>query len=204
MAPMALRTAEPFDPEPPNNPAVEAAFQAVPDTMIGEILGGELHVQPRPAFQHARVGINLSDEIFGPFDKGRGGPGGWLILPEPELHLGRRPDKVVPDLAGWRRTRTPTMLDGRKNPAHFTLPPDWVCEILSPRTESSDRKKKMHIYQREGVGHVWLVDPVAQTLEIHRAGEGKLLRLGLYTETAPISAEPFDAIELSLATLWDP
>lgn len=89
-------------------------------------------------------------ELGGPFDRARGGPGGWIILDEPELHL--HGDALVPDLGGWRRERMPEL----PKVAAFELAPDWVCEVLSPSTQGHDRVRKMRVYTREGVGHVWL------------------------------------------------
>src|SRR5690349_21264880 len=134
------------DPNVPNDPAVETAFQAVPDTMVAEILDGELHTRPRPARRHTNTASVLGGELHGPFRRGHGGPGGWVILDEPELHLGPKPDKIVPDLAGWRRERMPDALGPSNAPPHYDVAPDWVCEILSPRTEATDRGKKMRIY----------------------------------------------------------
>lgn len=105
----------------------------LPEYMIGEILHGQLITQPRPGPKHARSASILNGEIIGPFDQGRGGPGGWWIWFEPELHLG--PNILVPDLAGWRRERMPVFPDT----AFFTLAPDWACEILSPGTARTDR-----------------------------------------------------------------
>jgi Uma2 family endonuclease len=186
----------------PNDPAVEEAFAAVPDTMVGEILDGELFTQPRPARPHTRVASRLGIELGGPFDLGRDGPGGWVILDEPELHLGPRPDKVVPDLAGWRRARMPDALGSADTLAHYDTAPDWACEILSPGTEAIDRGKKMRIYRREGVGHVWLVNPIVQTLEVYRLDAGQWTLVDTFDGSAVVRAEPFDAIELSLASLW--
>jgi Uma2 family endonuclease len=169
---------------------------ALPEHVIGEILDGELHVQPRPASLHALAGTVLAGDLGAPFHRGRGGPGGWLILYEPELHLGR--DVLIPDLAGWRRERMPEMPDA----PYFTLAPDWACEILSPGTSRVDRAKKRPIYAREGVRHLWHVDPEARTLEIFRLdGEGYRLVVTFEGE-APVRAEPFDAIELELGALW--
>src|SRR5262245_13165001 len=95
------------DPTAPNDPSLEAAFQAAPDTVIAQILDGELHTMPRPALPHANTASVLGGELHGPFRRGRGGPGGWVIIYEPEIHLGPKPDKLVPDLAGWRRERMP-------------------------------------------------------------------------------------------------
>jgi Uma2 family endonuclease len=192
------------DPSAPNDSAVEAAFRAVPDTMIAEILDGELHTMPRPARPHTNTASLLGGELHAPFRRGRGGPGGWVILDEPELHLGPKPDKLVPDLAGWRRERMPDARGDAEAPAHFDVAPDWVCEILSPGTEATDRSKKMRIYRREGVGHAWLVNPITRTLEVYRLQGGLWILLDTFEEDAVVRAEPFDAIELSLAGLWEP
>ena len=130
------------------------------------------------------------------FDSGRTGPGGWWILAEPELHLG--PDVLVPDLAGWRRTRMPRVPET----AYFPLAPDWVCEILSPSTASLDRRQKLTIYAREGVGHAWLIDPIARTLEILRLEAGCWTTIVTHAGGATVRAEPFDAIEFNLAEFW--
>ncbi len=187
---------------PGNAPAVEAAFQAVPDEMVAEILDGELYTFPRPARPHTRTASRLNVSLGGPFDLGAGGPGGWVILVEPELHLGPRPDKVVPDLAGWRRERMPDALGPEDAPAHYDIAPDWVCEVISPRTERVDRGKKMRIYRREGVRHAWLINPVAQTLEVYRLDDGRFWLLDTHEGDEAVRAEPFEAIELPLAALW--
>src|SRR5262245_46282525 len=125
------RSARPLpDPNAPNDPAVEAAFATVPDTMVGEILDGELHTMPRPRPRHARAATRLARRL-GPFDDDPGEPGGWTILIEPELHLGPKPDKVVPDIAGWRRDRLPASVFDDDAPAAITVSPDWACELLS-------------------------------------------------------------------------
>jgi Uma2 family endonuclease len=130
------------------------------------------------------------------FDERRNGPGGWCILLEPELHLG--PDVLVPDLAGWRRTRMPVVPDA----AYFELPPDWVCESLSPSTTSFDRVKKLAIYARESVPHGWLLDPLAHTLEVLRLENGRWTILATHAGAEVVPAEPFEAIEMELAILW--
>src|SRR2546430_2105276 len=107
-------------------PATYEDLIRVPDGKVAEILDGELYATPRPAARHTRVASALGFEIGPPFDAGRGGPGGWWILDEPELHL--RADVVVPDLAGWRRERLTISGD----PAAFTVVPDWICEVISP------------------------------------------------------------------------
>lgn len=171
---------------------------AAPAHQVAEVLNGVLHTHPRPRLRHARASSILGEELGPAFGRGRGGPGGWLILDEPELHLGSEPDILVPDLAGWRRTRMPEMPDE----PYATLAPDWVCEVLSESTEAVDRSEKLPIYAREKVEHAWLVDPVIKTLEVLRlAGDGWRI-VGTWSGDARERAEPFDAIELELGALW--
>ncbi len=149
-------------------PATYDDLLALPPHVVGQIVGGRLVTQPRPAPRHAVAYAGLGGELVGPFDKGRGGPGGWWILDEPEIHVGA--DVVVPDLAGWRRERMPTLPDT----AWFGLPPDWLADILSPATARFDRADKLPLYARWGVAHVWLVDPDLRTLEACANEEGAL------------------------------
>jgi Uma2 family endonuclease len=182
---------------PPRRPATYEDLLALPENVVGEIIDGELVVGPRPASRHTRASSRLGVELGGAFDReGRGGPGGWVILDEPELHIVGQ--VMVPDLAGWRRERMPEMPDA----PFFELSPDWACEILSPSTAARDRTRKLRHYARAGVRHVWLLDPGIQLLEVFRLdGESWLLALSA-EGGATIRAEPFDAIELALAPLW--
>ncbi len=88
-------------------PDLYAQLEALPSGMTGEIIAGQLHTQPRPSGRHALAGRALGVNIAGPFDFGRDGPGGWWIIPEPEVHFIPDQEVVVPDLAGWRRSRMP-------------------------------------------------------------------------------------------------
>jgi Uma2 family endonuclease len=184
--------------KPANKRATYADLKSVPENRVAEILFGVLYTGPRPAIPHALAASVLGDELGPPFHRGRGGPGGWVILDEPELHLGSEPDIIVPDLAAWRRARMPEI----PATAFLTLAPDWVCEVISPSTEPIDRGEKLTIYARERVAHAWLVNPLVQTLEVYRLdGEGwRLVRT--WHGDAKVRAEPFDAIELELAALW--
>ena len=168
----------------------------VSDLKVAEILDGELYASPRPAVPHALAASVLGTEIGGPFQQGRGGPGGWWILDEPELHVGR--DVVVPDVAGWRRTRMPAP---PSTPA-IELAPDWVCEILSPSTEAMDRVPKLRIYAREGVANVWFVNPLTHTLEVLRLSNSAWVVVATHDGDATVNVEPFDAVPLELFRLW--
>jgi Uma2 family endonuclease len=170
---------------------------AAPEHMIAEIIDGELVTQPRPASPHARASSRLGADLGGPFDRGKDGPGGWIILDEPELHL--HGDVLVPDLAGWRRERMPEMPVA----VAFELAPDWVCEVVSPSTAGTDRVRKMGIYAREHLGFAWLVDPLAQTLEAFRLEGERWLQVGAWIGDAKLRAEPFESFELELAALWE-
>lgn len=164
-----------------------------PPHLVAEVLSGELYLQPRPRFRHARAATRLG-MVLRPFD-GVEGPGGWIILAEPELHLGE--DILVPDLAGWRRQTMPEMPDE----PFTTVRPDWICEVLSPSTEHIDHADKVPIYCHAGVGHMWFVDPDVKALEVLRL-DGSSDRLNTWRGEAICRAEPFEDVPLSLAALW--
>ncbi|WP_437974373.1 Uma2 family endonuclease [Sorangium sp. So ce295] len=184
--------------------ATYADLEAVPANKVAELIGGVLHVLPRPAPRHANASSVLGIKIGGPFGLGDGGPGGWWILDEPELHIPdpdapAEIDALVPDLAGWRRERMPALPET----AFFPLAPDWICEVLSPSTASVDRDEKMPIYAREGVRHAWLVDPIARTLEAFSLVSGRGWGpASVHRDAARVRVEPFEAVELDLSVLW--
>jgi Uma2 family endonuclease len=167
-----------------------------PENLVAEIVDGNLYTSPRPSMRHALAASGLSHVLGAAFQQGRGGPGGWWILQEPELHLGD--DVVVPDLAGWRRARMPDVPDEPWS----SLAPDWVCEVASPSTERLDRVHKLRIYARAGVGHAWIVNPLARTLEIFRRSQVEWTLAAVHGGDEVVRAEPFQAIDLELARLW--
>lgn len=180
-------------------PARPATYQDVldaPEGMVAEIVEGALHLHPRPASRHALASSHLGDELVSPFSKGRGGPGGWWILDEPELHLGG--DVVVPDLAGWRRERMPAYPDT----PWFDLVPDWICEVLSPGTRSIDLTDKRRLYAVAGVAHLWFIDPLARTLEAFALRNGAWTLIAALKDAEEVRVAPFDAIAFPLSVLW--
>ena len=183
---------------------VIAGYRDAPAHMVAEILGGELRLMPRPQPTHATAASVLGEELGPPFRRGKGGPGGWIFLDEPELHLGPLPDVVVPDLAGWHRDRLPEDVFAPGAPVGITIAPDWVCEVLSPSTEATDRAEKMPIYAREKVAHAWLLDPELRTLEVFRLERGMWVVAKVVRGDVTVRAEPFEAIELDLSALWRP
>jgi Uma2 family endonuclease len=192
--------AVPPDAVPAARAPTYADIEALPPHVVGEILGGELVVSPRPAPRHANAGVGLLGFLGATYRTRFGSIGGWEILYEPELSLGVDPrfDPVVPDLAGWRRETMPRLPDT----AQVRVVPDWVCEILSPSTQRRDRVLKLPFYGRAGVRHVWLVDPIAQTLEVFRLVDGLWRLAGSFGGDEVVRAEPFDGVDLPLAALW--
>lgn len=181
------------------DPGVVRGYLEAPETMVAEIIDGELSLLPRPRPRHARTATRLTLGLGSVDSPTSGAPGPWIILIEPEIELGPKPDVLIPDLAGWRRERVPT---GFLQAEEITLPPGWLCEVLSPSTARVDRKRKLPIYHREGVGHVWLIDPAQRSLEVfRRAPEGWLL-VGDFDEADVVQAEPFADVAIDLARLW--
>jgi Uma2 family endonuclease len=176
--------------------ATYADLYDVPDRFVAELFDGDLYASPRPAAPHSRAASVLGAKLLGAFDIRDDGLGEWLFLDEPELHFGK--DVVVPDLAGWRRERMPETPDA----AYITLAPDWICEVLSPSTETLDRGSKLRVYAREGIAHAWLADPLRETLEVLVLGSGTWSLLSSHAGRVRVRAVPFDAIELDLGALW--
>lgn len=198
-------------------PATYEDLVAAPDHVVAELIDGTLLMSPRPAPPHAACASAIGGELnfrFGrPGDGGGDRPGGWWILHEPELHLGAalgrpgpREVALVPDVAGWRRARMPQLPDA----AAFTLPPDWVCEVLSPSTERLDRLRKLALYAEAGVGFVWLVDPAARFVEVYRpTGGGLPTRVRAWSPDDAESSDvhdlpPFEGVALGAGDWWPP
>lgn len=183
--------------QPSCRPVTYEDLLALPDHVVGEIVDGELYVSPRPRLGHASAAIALAALLVPPFRQGVSGPGGWIILPEPEVHV--LTDVVVPDLAGWRRERMPELV---LDAPWSSVAPDWVCEILSPSTVKLDRGRKLAVYARERVPHVWFVDPAERHLEVLQLDGATYRTLLSVTGAVTVRAAPFSAIELALAALW--
>lgn len=178
-------------------PATHDDLVAVPDHLVAEIVGDELWTSPRPAPRQAAAYSALGALLLSAFRFGQGGPGGWVILDEPELHLGRH--VVVPDIAGWRQARMPSLPET----PYFSVAPDWICEVLSPSTVALDRARKLQVYAEAGVLHAWLVDPLARTLEVlRREPSGLWALLDVHGGNVAVRAEPFEAVEVNLALVW--
>jgi len=181
-----------------DRPATLADLETLPPTWRGEILDDVLYAFPRPRPAHASVESNVVMDVGGAFHKGRGGPGGWWILPEPGICLPNAPE-ISPDVAGWRRDRLPML--PRKG--SLVTVPDWCCEILSPRTRGYDLVIKRQFYAHVGVSYLWYVDPEARVLSATRLVDGKWLELGTFGDNDQVCVEPFEAVQFALGAWWD-
>ena len=183
------------EPKPSPEQVVKPRFD--PEFLqVHEVLRGVTMMSPRPAPPHALVSSNLDMLLGPPYHKGIGGPGGWWILDEPELHLGE--ERLAPDVAGWRRERLPQL----PTEAHFALVPDWVCEVLSPSTEETDRTEKLDIYAEYGVPFLWLANPLLRVLEVYWLGSNGSYAVKTYRGKRTVRVVPFDALPLDLGQLW--
>ncbi len=183
---------------PKTDAELRAELDALPEHVKGEIIDGELFVQPRPRFRHARASAFLGRHVGGAFDFDEDGPGGWWTLVEPGIELPRAPE-VSPDVGGWRRERMPVP------PAHgepITLAPDWVCEVLSPSNQRWDLLKKFPFYAREGVPWLWVIDPRQRTLEVRELRDGAWSVRSTHGDEERVRLPPFEAIEIPLARMW--
>jgi Uma2 family endonuclease len=189
--------------EPMAEPAVRRAtwadLEALPANVTGELIRGVLYAMPRPRSWHQNAGSVLGAELNGPFQRGRGGPGGWWILDEPGIALPEFDvEEISPDVAGWKRERLPhPPRDGS-----ITIAPDWVCEILSPTTRRHDLTVKRPLYAEAGIRWMWLVDVDARTVTASRNENRRWVELGVWGDDDAMRAEPFEAHEIPLADLW--
>lgn len=175
-------------------------FLAIPEAeRFHELIGGELVRKADPSGEHGGAELAVGVVIGPLFQRppGRGGPGGWWFAAETEVRLACG-DIVRPDLVGWRRERVP------ERPRGFPVEvrPDWICEVVSPSSPSRDTVTKLRTYHREGIPHYWLLDPRASTLTVMRWAEDGYTTVLAATREERVRAEPFDAVEIEVATLF--
>lgn len=199
--------------DPAHKLATYEDLLALPEGVRGEVIGGELVIvpptvptdggarmmSPSALPRHGRVQRALSRYIGGPFDDDIEGPEGWWIFNECDVAVTVH-DVLTPDMLGYRRARMPNFPDDRP----LTIPPDWVCEILSPSTERRDRTVKADLYHLAGVAWYWLVHPERRMLEAWAREDEGWRRLGAWTDEQRARITPFDEVELDIARLFPP
>lgn len=181
--------------EPAKRNATYDDYLALGDEVRAELIYGSLYVHPAPAPPHGNSQASLTGELVVPFQKGRGGPGGWWFMITPEQHLG--PHVAQPDLAGWRKVRMPVL----PTTSYIDIVPDWICEVLSPSTECLDRSAKRRLYATYGVGHLWYLHPVARYLEVVELRNGVYVHIDTFGDVGEFRAPPFDAVVFRLIDL---
>lgn len=175
-------------------------FWAIPEhERFHELVGGELTQKAAPSGEHGDAQAGIVAAVRPPFQRQRGGGGlgGWWILTEVELWL-ETADIVRPDVVGWRRERCPERPTGTP----VRVRPDWICEVVSPSNATDDTVKKLRLYHGVAIPHYWVVDPRDATLTVMRwsaDGDVTLLRA---QRGEVVRAEPFQAIELAVGTLF--
>jgi len=186
-----------FPAVPLSHPPTLADIDALPPNMKGEIIDGVFYAMTRPRAFHQQIGALVLSDLVNPFHRGRGGPGGWLILPEPGIELPRSPE-ISPDVAGWHRERLP---QAPRN-APITLVPDWICEVLSSSTRRYDQYTKRPYYASIGVSHLWIVDHDALLVTASALENGRWVELGVWSEETEARIPPFDAVPLNVNDWW--
>lgn len=164
-----------------------------------EIIDGAVIEKAAPSAEHGTAQGALLATLWQRFygSGGGGRPGGWWLMTEVEVELEAN-DVYRPDVVGWRKDRVPERPAGRPVRSR----PDWVCEVLSATNADNDLVVKFRAYQRNRVPHYWLLDPESHTLIVYRWTEAGYLVVLTAKRDETIRAEPFDAIEVRVGTLF--
>lgn len=183
--------------EPAGRLPTFADILALGEHVHAEIIAGELVIHASPSWPHGYAATGLSGELGAPFQRGRGGPGGWWILTEVDIELSSG-DDVRPDLIGIRRSRMPSPPTERP----LRVDPEFVAEILSPSTAAFDLGEKRAAYHTARVEHVWFVDPSLRTLTVLRWSADGYVILGVYRGGPPVALPPFEAVAVDVSALF--
>ena len=173
---------------------------AIPEAeRFHELVAGQLIQKAAPTGEHGDAQAGVVGAVRSPFQRkpGGGGPGGWWIATEVEVLL-TSGDVVRPDVLGWRREHCPERPTGTP----VKVRPDWVCEVVSASNATDDTVKKLRLYHQVGVLHYWLADPRDATLTIMRWSPDGYVTLMRAERGEVVRAEPFEAIEIVVGTLF--
>ncbi len=180
-----------------SHPPTLADIDALPPHMKGEIIDGVFYAMTRPRGFHQSVAGLVHADLLGPFQRERGGPGGWWILPEPGIEMVNSPE-VSPDIAGWKRERLVTM----PKKETIRVVPDCVCEVLSSSTRRYDLGTKRPFYAKVGVTWLWVVDPDALLVTASRLENGRWSELGVWSDEREARIPPFDDVAIDVSEWW--
>lgn len=180
--------------------ALERLVEAMPEGTNAEIIRGVYSMTPRPRVRHSVVHGNLYTVLRARLGGAEGSvPPDWLFLLEPEIRSESAFSRLIPDVAGWRRSTTgwPGLDD-----ALIERMPEWVAEVVSEGAEKRDREQKREAYGLMGVGWLWIVDPVARTVEVHANERGRMNLVATLAAADTLAVPPFDALEVPVASLF--
>jgi Uma2 family endonuclease len=180
---------------------MEALLEAQPEGAGAEIARGVFAMSPRPRARHSLAGARLFsvlDRAYGWGDDRSREEAEWLFLVEPEIRSEPAFSRLVPDIAGWKKSGS-----GWPGPDETPIAkiPEWVAEVLSPSTESFDRGPKTEAYGHMGVGWLWLVDCERRRIETFANVRGRM------TPARPLEidgahGEPFGEVGITLSLLF--
>lgn len=178
-------------------------FLAMPDSERGqraEFLRGQILQKALPSGEHSGAQSDFLRTLLPLFSRRqRGdGSGGWWIRAEVSILLASCQEVVTPDMVGWKRDRV------LQAPKGFPVKelPDWVCEVAIS-TLKTDSREKLRAYEAESIPFYWIVDALHQRLIVFQNIDGHLLQTReLYSSDAWQKIPPFDAIEISMASLF--
>jgi Uma2 family endonuclease len=178
-------------------PANAADLAALDERVRAEVIRGVVVEKAAPSFEHGDAQSSLAAALKDPFQRQRGGPGGWWIATDVEIELEVH-EVYRPDLVGWRRERMSERPRGRP----IRVRPDWVCEVLSPSNAEYDLGAKLFTYHRSAIPQYWIADPEHATLTVYRATEHGYVVVSSAGRGDRVRAEPFEAIEIAIEELF--
>lgn len=181
--------------------ALERLVEAEPEGTNVEIVRGVWALSPRPSHRHGRAALRLASLLeVGPGAQTAGGAApDWVFVIEPEVRSELAFSRLIPDVAGWRRST-----GGWPGPdeALIELVPDWVAEVASPATEESDRGRKREAYGLMGVPLYWIVDPGKRMVDVFTNVRGRMVAERSLGPTDALEAPPFPAFGVLVSSLF--
>lgn len=145
-----------------------------PDHSKLELIAGVLYMSPPPEYTHDHVVKRLNRLLI--LELARLEDKGSLFAPRAAIWTSER-TYLEPDLFYLSKET-----EARLDPERRTTA-DLVIEVISPGSAIYDRNTKADTYAALGVKELWLVDEIAETIEVRilkgdRYGEGQLVAKG--------------------------
>jgi Uma2 family endonuclease len=133
-------------------------YQLLPETGPRyQVIEGRLCMAPAPNRYHQDISRNIEFILLKYLEKH---PIGALYDAPFDVYIDNH-NVFQPDLAFFANERRSVLSDRGAEGA-----PNFVVEILSPRTAQLDRDPKRRVYARAGVEELWIIDPNKETIEV--------------------------------------